>query len=133
MCDCLSNLLLLPQNLLLLKKIKKTYFCLYIFKENLNCHPFFGRKCDKSNRRHYHLEKILEIYVFCVILMLWIFVSYTHIYTADIYIYDSYDKKSVSEGVLVLKTDYFVHSAKNMILSCILQIKKICYVKAYPN
>ena len=37
---------------------------------------------------------------------------------ADIYIYDSYDKKSVSEGVLVWKTDYFVHSAKNIILSC---------------
>ena len=32
-------------------------------------------------------------------------------------------KKSVSEGVSVWKTDYFVHSAKNIILSCQLQIK----------
>ena len=43
---------------------------------------------------------------------------------ADINIYDSYDKKSVSEGVLVLITDYYVHGAKNIILSCQLQIKK---------
>ena len=46
-----------------------------------------------------------------------------HIYMTDISIYDSYDKKSVSEGVSVWKIDYFVHSAKNIILSCQLQIK----------
>ena len=42
---------------------------------------------------------------------------------ADIYIYDSYDKKSISEGVSVWKTDNFVRSAKDIILSCQLQIK----------
>ena len=61
------------------------------------------------------------------------YVSYIHIYMADIYICDLYDKKSVSEGVLVWKTDYFVHSAKNIILSCQLQIKKFCYAKTYRN
>ena len=40
---------------------------------------------------------------------------------ADIYIYDSYDKKSISEGVLVWKTDHFVRSAKDSILRCQLQ------------
>ena len=54
------------------------------------------------------------------------YISYIHIYIymADIYIHDLYDKKSVSDGVLVWKTDYFVHSAKKIILSCQLQIKK---------
>ena len=40
--------------------------------------------------------------------------SHIYIYMADIYIYDSYDKKSVSEGVSVWKTDYFVLSTKNV-------------------
>ena len=48
---------------------------------------------------------------------------------ADIYIYDSYDKKSISEGVSVWKTDNFVHSAKDIILSCQLQIKKSVMLK----
>ncbi len=56
--------------------------------------------------------------------MLWIYMSHIYKYMADIYIYDSYDKKSVSEGVSVWKTDNFVRSAKDIILSCQLQIKK---------
>ena len=132
-CECLSILPVFPKNLFLLKKIPKKYFCLYIFKWNLNFHPFFGIKCDESNRRHYHLEKFLQIYVFCVNIMLWIYMSHIYIYMADIYIYDSCDMKSISEGVSVWKTDNFVRSANDIILSCQLQIKKFCYVKTRPN
>ena len=52
---------------------------------------------------------------------------------ADIYIYDSYDKKSISEGVSVWKTDYFVHSTKNVLLSCQLQIKEFSYYKCQKD
>ena len=65
--------------------------------------------------------------------MLWIYMSHIYIYMADIYIYDSCDMKSISEGVSVWKTDNFVHSAKDIILSCQLKIKRTCYVKTHPN
>ena len=65
--------------------------------------------------------------------MLWIYMSHIYIYMADIYIYDSYDNKSISDGVSVWKTDNLVRSAKDIILSCHFRIKKFCYVKTDPN